>query len=88
MECVPVASAVLVKLATPDESVPVPSVVAPSLNVTVPVGASPVIVAVNVTAPLNTEGLALEVSTAVLVTGFTVWLSVAEVLVALLASPA
>ncbi len=38
-ECQPTASAVVVvKVATPPLSVPVPSVVEPSLNVTVPVG--------------------------------------------------
>jgi hypothetical protein len=88
MECVPVARAVLVKLATPDESVPLPSVVAPSLKVTIPVGANPVTVAVNETEPLKLDGLALETSPIVLVTVFTVCASVAEVLEALFALPA
>jgi len=54
MECTPVVRAVVENVATPEEfSVPVPSAVAPSRNVTMPVGfAVPlagVIVAVNIT---------------------------------------
>src|SRR5438093_9233709 len=60
----PSASDDVVKVAWPDAfSVPVPSVVAPSLNVTVPVGTPPaeVTVAVNVTDPPGTEGFVLDV---------------------------
>jgi hypothetical protein len=50
MECVPTLSVEVVNVACPDPlSVPLPSVVAPSLNVTVPVGFDPVTVAVKVT---------------------------------------
>lgn len=56
-------------VALPDESVPVPRVVAPSLKVTVPVGVPvpPVLVtvAVNVTDWLNTEGFAFEATVVV-----------------------
>ena len=71
----PTESASVAKVATPPaSSVPVPSVVAPSLNVTVPVGV-PVpggdgaTVAVKVTDWPNFEGLAEEVS-AVVVSAF------------------
>src|SRR5260370_37430286 len=63
MECAPTARAEVVNVALPlPFSVPVPSVVEPSLKVTVPVGTPlaggvAVTVAVNVTGWLNTEGL-------------------------------
>ena len=45
----PAESVDVVKVATPPEIVPVPKMVAPSLNVTVPVTADGLIVAVKVT---------------------------------------
>ena len=62
----PIASTEVVNVAIPEPSkVPVPSVVNPSMNVTVPVGipepgASEMTVAVNVTDWPNTDGLAEE----------------------------
>ena len=63
----PIAGDEIEKIAVPPLSVPVPSVVLPSLNVTVPVGvplagATAAIVAVNVTDCPKTEGLAEEVT--------------------------
>ena len=68
--------------------VPVPSVVMPSLKVTVPVGFTPLTVAVIVTACPATDGLGVVVIEVVLVATFTVWLTAVDVLVALFASPA
>jgi hypothetical protein len=51
----PRASAVVENVATPLTSVPVPSVVSPSLNVTVPVAVLGATVALKVTGPPNTE---------------------------------
>lgn len=69
MECVPTASAAVLRVATPPLSVPVPNVFVPSLNVTVPVGVPPalVTVAVKVTDCPKTEGLADEVTVVVVV---------------------
>jgi len=69
IECEATESAAVANVATPDPlSVPVPSVVAPSLNVTVPVGVPPlpVTVAVKVTDCPNTEGFCEDVSVVVL----------------------
>src|SRR6266496_4732116 len=65
MECEPAVSEEVVKVALPEAlSVPEPSVVAPSLNVTVPVGVTPgtaaVIVAVKVTDWPEHDGLSEE----------------------------
>ena len=66
IEWLPTASAEVTNVAIPEPSkVPVPSIVEPSMNVTVPVGipepgASPVTVAVNVIDWPNTDGLAEE----------------------------
>jgi len=49
IECEPTASAAVLYVATPLLSVPVPSVVLPSLKVTVPVAVEGVTVAVKVT---------------------------------------
>lgn len=68
MECEATARVEVVKVAWPVPSrVEVPNVVAPSLNVTVPVGVPPldVTVAVKVTDWLNTEGLAEELTVVV-----------------------
>jgi hypothetical protein len=61
--------------------------VAPSLNVTVPVGDWPVTVAVNVTFCPNVEGFAEETSAVLLVALLTTCVTVFDVDVALLASP-
>jgi len=68
------------KVATPADSVPVPRVAAPSMNVTVPVGVPPedVTVAVKVTNWLKVEGLASEAN-AVVVVDFTTCEKIAEV---------
>ena len=64
IEWLPIVKADVLNVATPEPfNVPVPRVVEPSRNVTVPVGvpepgALAVIVAVNVTDSPNTEGLA------------------------------
>ncbi len=57
--CVPTASDEVLNVACPDPlTVPVPSVVVPSLKVTVPVGPGlGLTIAVNVTACPNTDGL-------------------------------
>ena len=75
-------------VATPALMVPVPIVVAPSLNVTVPLGALPVTLAVKVTAPPALDGLAELDSVVALVTWFTTWFKAVDVLVRLPVSPA
>ena len=66
MAWLPTDSDDVVKVACPLAlSVPVPSTVAPSLNVTVPVGEAPVTVAVNVTDCSNLLGFSDEVSVTV-----------------------
>jgi hypothetical protein len=77
IECCPTASVDVVNAATPVPfSVPVPSVVDPSMNVTFPVGVVPptggVTVAVNVTLAPTVTLAALAVSTLELVAEFTV----------------
>lgn len=70
-------------------SMPVPSAVGPSMNVTVPVGAvDPLVVTVvvNVTDEPDMEGFALE-ARVVVVVGRTVWLNEPELLGAKLAFP-
>lgn len=85
----------VVRVATPPPlSVPVPSVVAPSLNVTVPVGVDVpdpgVTVAVNVTLWPKTAGFFEETSAVVveIMLMFTFWASVEDVLLLKLVSPA
>jgi hypothetical protein len=88
MEWLPTLSEDVVNVACPAPlSVPVPSVVAPSLNVTVPVGFDPVTVAVKVTACPRVLGFCEDCSVVVVGAWPTTWLSGADVLVALLASP-
>src|SRR5205807_3291232 len=89
MLCGPAVSAAVANVAWPELSVPVPSVVVPSLKVTVPVGVPPlpVTVAVNVTGWPAAEGLTLEVSVAVDATSVTVWVNAADALAANAASP-
>jgi hypothetical protein len=60
IECEPGARLAGVRVAVPPDSTPVPSVVVPSLNVTVPVALLGETVAVKVTGWPNTEGLADE----------------------------
>jgi capsular polysaccharide biosynthesis protein len=63
--CEPTANAAVVNVATPEPlSVPVPRVVPPSLNVTVPVGVPevPVTVALNVTGAPESDGFTLDIS--------------------------
>jgi hypothetical protein len=97
MECAGglTASEDVLKVAAPEPfSVPVPSVVAPSLNVTVPLGvpapgATALTVAVNVTDWPETDGFAEEVGVAVVVEAwFTAWETPEELLLLKLASPA
>ena len=67
-------------VAIPALSVPVPSVVAPSLNVTVPVAVLGVTVAVNVTDCPNAEGLVLDATVVVLAATPTACVSAVDVL--------
>jgi hypothetical protein len=93
MACDPAASVELENVAWPPAlSVPVPNVVVPSLNVTVPVGvplpgAVAATVAVNVTACPKTDGFTDEVTDVLVAALFTVWVSVVDVLALKLASP-
>ena len=94
MVCVPADNPEVVYVACPPLSVTVASGVLPSRNVTVPVGVPlvAVTVAVNVTLWPNTAGLAEETSAVAvapgwLLTGLTVCVSAAEVLVLKMASP-
>jgi hypothetical protein len=66
---------------------PVPSVVLPSVNVTVPVAVGGVTVAVKVTEELYVDGFADGVNVVVVLARFTVCVSVAEVLALSLVSP-
>src|SRR5437588_790965 len=91
--CAPTARALVLKLAEAPDSVPVPRVPAPSLKVTVPVGVPEpgelaVTVAVKVTDWPNTEGFAEETIVVAVPSWLTVWVSVLEVLVVKLVSPA
>ena len=89
MLSVPDGSAVVVTVATAPFNAPVPSFVAPLLNVTVPVGVplAAVTVAVKVTDCPRVEGFADEDRVVVLVILFTFWLRVGDVLVAKFESP-
>jgi hypothetical protein len=76
-ECCPTASVEVVNVATPEPfSIPVPSVAAPSMNVTLPVGVTPpaggVTVAVNVTLVPTVTLVALAVSAVPLLAELTV----------------
>ena len=91
MECVPCVNDFVVKAADPLLTATVASVVAPSLNVTVPVGV-PVnwgaTLAVNVTFVPSAAGLSEEVSVVVLDALLTFWESAAEVLARYVPLPA
>jgi hypothetical protein len=81
MECEATDSVEVLYVAFPPLSVRVPSVVLPSLNVTVPVAAEGVTVAVNVTEVPKPEGFSDDVTVVVDVALFTVCVRVVEVLV-------
>ena len=80
MEWVPTNRVEVVKVASPLLSVPVPSVVVPSLKVTVPVGVPPVdfTVAVKVTDAPNVDGFREETSNVEDFALFTVWVSAGD----------
>jgi len=83
MEWVATVNAVVAKVATPADSVPVPNVVVPSLNVTVPVGAAPVdgvTVAVKVTDAPEVDGFKDDFRAVVVGDGLTTWINGAETL--------
>ena len=86
---VPTVSVDVTSEALPLTSVTVPSTVAPSLNVTVPVGtpAADVTVELSVTAWPLVEGLGLEVRLVEVAAGFTIWVTVGDVLAANVALP-
>jgi len=87
IECDPAASVEMLNVAFPLLMVPVPSVVLPSLKVTVPVAAEGETVAVKVTEEPNVDGFADEASVTEVLALFTVWVRVEEVLVLSFASP-
>lgn len=85
MECAPalIAVAPVVNRAEPPETLALPICVAPSKNVTVPVGDPPkevATLAVNVSACPYDDGFALEVIAVVVLAWFTVCARTAEVL--------
>ena len=84
IEWAPSVNVEVAKVAFPLLRAPVPSVVVPSLNVTVPVGVPAVedfTVAVKVTELPKVEGFNEEVTEVEVATLFTVWVNTAEVLV-------
>ena len=90
IEWLPTANAEVVNVAFPRLSLPVPSTVAPSLNVTVPVGVPEVAgftVAVKVTAWPAADGFTEETTEVVEAAWFTTCDSAGEVLGAKLVSP-
>ena len=88
MECEPTASVEVENVAWPALSVPVPSVVVPSRNVTEPVGVpTAVTVAVKVTACPAVEGFSEEATAVVVGWPITVCVSAVEVLPANVVSP-
>ena len=80
IEWVPTARLELENVATPALRVPLPSAVAPSKNVTVPVAADGETVAVKVTICPEVDGLRLDVAVVVVPALFTVCDRAAEVL--------
>jgi hypothetical protein len=92
IEWLAAASELVVNVAVPPDRVLVPSVVLPSLNVTVPVGlpapgAETATVAVKVTLCPTTDGLSDEVTVVVVLALFTTWVNTALVLPLKLESP-
>jgi hypothetical protein len=77
---IPTESDDVESVAAPPLSVPVPRVVEPSLNVTVPEAASGVTVAVKVTDPPTGLGFFDELTLVVVAFVFTTWLTAADVL--------
>jgi hypothetical protein len=67
--------------------VPVPRVVLPSLNVTVPVAVAGVTVAVRIVDEPNADGFADEVSVTLVLSWFIVWLSTEDMLLLSFVSP-
>jgi hypothetical protein len=63
----------------PPDRLPVPRTVAPSLNVTVPVAAGALTVAVKVTESPKADGLRSDATTVVVAAGFTVWVMPGDV---------
>ena|SRR5579863_7960228 len=91
MEWVPAARLDLLKVADPLERVAVPTIVDPSLNVTVPMGAEepePVTWAVKTTACPYNEGFSEEDTEVVVGFLLTTWVIAVDVLAAKVASPA
>ena len=80
MEWLPTERLELAKVATPPLSVPVPKVIAPSRNVTVPVAVEGDTVAVKVTDWPDVEGLRLEAALVVVFALFTVCTNNGEML--------
>ena len=93
IECVPMLKVEILKTALPDEfKVMLDSDLIPSRNVTVPVGvpapgATAVTVAVNDTVVPESAGFSDDTSAVELFALFTVWIKIADVLGAKLASP-
>jgi hypothetical protein len=90
MPCVPTLSVEVVNVAIPDPfNTNVPSIVDPSVNLTVPVGVRPAefTVTVNVTDWLSVEGFNDEVTAVLVVVDTTPWLNTGEVLALKLLSP-
>ena len=89
----PIASEEMANVALPELKVAVPSVEAPSRNVTVPVGVpvpgeTALTVAVNITDWPNTDGFTDEVTVVELLALLTVWVMAVEVLLLKFVSPA
>ena len=80
MECEPIASDDVLKVAAPLLTLPLPSTVLPSLNVTVPVAVVAEIVAVNVTGEPIADGFADDDNVVVVLALFTVCDKADEVL--------
>lgn len=92
MECEPTASKEILNVAVPLDRAAEPSVVAPSLKVTVPAGvpapgATAATDAESVTVCPKTEGLGAGVTLVVVLAGFTVCVKTEEVLLLKLALP-
>jgi hypothetical protein len=92
IEWVPTLSELMLNVPCPELRPTLPSVVAPSLNVTVPVGvpvpgADAVTVAVKLTVWPNTEGSGDQLTDVLVLSWFTVWVSVEDMFVLKLASP-
>ena len=88
IECEPTARAEVLYTALPLLTLPVPSVVPPSLKVTVPAAVLEEIVAVNVTEEPYAEGFEDDDIVVDVLALFTVWVSVEDVLPLQFESPA